>query len=312
MRRIIILIILLINLVSCNSQVSKKISNFEKLSKIDNQIKEKLTDERTYKSLDSLKNVVDGADAELYIETYKNAIIYDTDKLLSFLKLNNKKIDEDVVSFFEQDQKIYNEITQKLSRTKKNNTNLISIDGKWKEDCNESLASVSIVGSKAIICVNTNQIYIESKIIKSKENFYNIKLIKAKDLGRGGMELSWENFSNDNVIATIEVIDVNSINFKWLGFYNSKTKNREWLEDADFSSENSKGLKLEKCVQSGVILDADGYTNLRKDKNGTSDIIEKIMSGKTIEILDDSGNWWFIQTTFGNKGYVYKTKIKSE
>jgi hypothetical protein len=62
----------------------------------------------------------------------------------------------------------------------------------------------------------------------------------------------------------------------------------------------------------GKILDPDGYTNLRKDKNSTSDIIEKIKSGEKIEVLDDSGNWWYIQTKSGNKGYVYKTKIKSE
>ena len=60
------------------------------------------------------------------------------------------------------------------------------------------------------------------------------------------------------------------------------------------------------------IQDPDGYTNLRKDKSSTSDIVEKVKSGEKIEVLDDSGNWWYIQTKSGNKGYVYKTKIKSE
>lgn len=60
------------------------------------------------------------------------------------------------------------------------------------------------------------------------------------------------------------------------------------------------------------IQDPDGYTNLRKDKSSTSDIIEKVKSGEKIEVLDDSGNWWYIQTKSGKKGYVYKTKIKSE
>lgn len=58
------------------------------------------------------------------------------------------------------------------------------------------------------------------------------------------------------------------------------------------------------------IRDPDGYTNLRKDKNGTSNIIEKVKSGEKIEVLDDSGNWWYIQTKSGKKGYVYKTKIR--
>lgn len=58
--------------------------------------------------------------------------------------------------------------------------------------------------------------------------------------------------------------------------------------------------------------DPDGFTNLRKDKNSTSDIIQKIKSGEKIDVLDESGNWWFIQTKSGNKGYVYRTKIKTE
>lgn len=62
----------------------------------------------------------------------------------------------------------------------------------------------------------------------------------------------------------------------------------------------------------GKIIDPDGYTNLRKEKNSTSAIIEKVKSGEKIEVLDDSGNWWLVQTKTGNKGYVFKTKIKSE
>jgi uncharacterized protein YgiM (DUF1202 family) len=62
----------------------------------------------------------------------------------------------------------------------------------------------------------------------------------------------------------------------------------------------------------GKVIDPDGYTNLRKDKNITSEIIEKIKSGEKVEILDNSGNWWFIQSKSGNKGYVFKTKLKTE
>jgi hypothetical protein len=64
-----------------------------------------------------------------------------------------------------------------------------------------------------------------------------------------------------------------------------------------------------KISSYGKIIDPDGYTNLRKDKNSSSEIIEKIKSGEKIEILDNSGNWWLIQTHSGKKGYVYKTKI---
>ncbi|MFH6935274.1 SH3 domain-containing protein [Flavobacterium sp. FlaQc-30] len=62
----------------------------------------------------------------------------------------------------------------------------------------------------------------------------------------------------------------------------------------------------------GSILDSDGYTNLRKEKNSSSEILQKISTGSEIEILDNSGDWWLVQTKERKKGYVYKTKIKVE
>jgi uncharacterized protein YgiM (DUF1202 family) len=62
----------------------------------------------------------------------------------------------------------------------------------------------------------------------------------------------------------------------------------------------------------GTVIDPDGYTNLRKEKNSTSDIVEKVKAGDRIEVLDNAGNWWLVKTKTGNQGYVYKTKIKSE
>lgn len=62
----------------------------------------------------------------------------------------------------------------------------------------------------------------------------------------------------------------------------------------------------------GVIIDPDGYTNLRKDKSSTSDIVEKVKAGERIEVLDNTGNWWFIKTKSGHQGYIYKSKVKSE
>lgn len=64
--------------------------------------------------------------------------------------------------------------------------------------------------------------------------------------------------------------------------------------------------------QDYIIQDLDGYTNLRKGKNTSSEILQKIKTGEEINVLDKSNDWWYIQTKSGNKGYVYKTKIKSE
>lgn len=186
MRQIIILTTLLINLISCNSQEVKKISNFDKLNKIQAQIENHSTNKETYKTLDSLKNIVDGADAELYAEIYKNIIIYDTDDFLNYININHKQIDENVVAFFAQNEKIFKLINEKLKKSIKNN----------------------------------------------KEN-------------------------------------------------------------------------------KGYINDLDGYTNLRRDKNKKSEIIQKISNNVEISILDDSGDWYLVKTKEENVGYIHNSRIIS-
>lgn len=60
------------------------------------------------------------------------------------------------------------------------------------------------------------------------------------------------------------------------------------------------------------INDPDGFTNLRKDKNTSSSILEKVKSGEIVEVIEQLGDWYLIRTRIGNEGYVYKTKIKVE
>lgn len=61
---------------------------------------------------------------------------------------------------------------------------------------------------------------------------------------------------------------------------------------------------------SAIIQDSDGYTNLRKYKNTSSEIIQKIKTGEKIEVLDKNGDWWLIKTNAGTNGYVHKSRIK--
>lgn len=58
------------------------------------------------------------------------------------------------------------------------------------------------------------------------------------------------------------------------------------------------------------IWDKDGYTNLRKDKNTSSEILKKLNSGEEIEVLNNSGDWWLIKTKEGRTGYIHKSRIK--
>ena len=60
-----------------------------------------------------------------------------------------------------------------------------------------------------------------------------------------------------------------------------------------------------------VINDPDGFTNLRKEKSSSSEILQKIKTGEKIEVLDNSGDWFLVQTQDDKKGYVHKSRIKS-
>ncbi|WP_165828778.1 SH3 domain-containing protein [Flavobacterium sp. HTF] len=90
--------------------------------------------------------------------------------------------------------------------------------------------------------------------------------------------------------------------FKANGYYNYSLVNNYTQTYLSMSDEESLFF--------GKIIDKDGFTNLRKDKTTSSEILQKIITGSQVEVLDNSGDWWLVQTKEGKKGYVYKTKIK--
>jgi uncharacterized protein YgiM (DUF1202 family) len=73
-----------------------------------------------------------------------------------------------------------------------------------------------------------------------------------------------------------------------------------------------KKCRVEKVQNTTTyyIQDSDGYTNLRKDKNASSQILQKINTGEQIEVLDQSGDWWLVVSKEGKKGYVHKSRIQ--
>lgn len=60
-----------------------------------------------------------------------------------------------------------------------------------------------------------------------------------------------------------------------------------------------------------TIQDPDGFTNLRKEKNAKSEVLQKIKTGVQIEVLDKTGDWFLVKTKEGKTGYVHKSRIKS-
>ncbi len=76
----------------------------------------------------------------------------------------------------------------------------------------------------------------------------------------------------------------------------------------------AKKCRVEKSKNKTAfyIQDSDGYTNLRKEKNSSSQILQKINTGEQVEVLDQNGDWWLTVSKEGKKGYVHKSRIKSE
>ncbi len=125
-----------------------------------------------------------------------------------------------------------------------------SDDGNWRTDCNTGMTSFNISGKNGFLVVAANQIYID--LVETKrydfEKGIAYKLEKIpEDMGRGGMGLNWQEYINDKPIVYVKKIDDNHMYFYWYGFYNGKTKKREFLE-SDFNVENkSKDIILTKC-----------------------------------------------------------------
>ena len=188
--------------------------------------------------------------------------------------------------------------------------------------------------------VNENTISVEDSEKTGKKR----QLIILESTGKGHYILA---VKNENIIPCLKCnapadsysdfkAKNNELQFTKISGYNSqvelitfifKYEQSEWLLTQISASEKS-GNTTEKNVltlikkpklatldlanfatyQTGEIKDADGYTNLRQEKNATSKILEKINSGTRIQILDNSSDWWRIKNK-EKTGYVHKSKI---
>lgn len=79
-------------------------------------------------------------------------------------------------------------------------------------------------------------------------------------------------------------------------------------------NERRKKCKTEAIIKDKKtysIQDPDGYTNLRKDKSTSSEILQQIKSGESIDVLENQGDWWLVKTSQGKQGYVHKSRVKA-
>lgn len=127
-----------------------------------------------------------------------------------------------------------------------------NIDGTWKLNCETGVGNIFINNNEASLVVLYNQIYIDLLELKryDYENGIAYKLKEVpEDIGKLGLQLNWKEYINDEPIAYIKMIDNNTMNFYWYGFYNNKTKKREFKE-INFNQETkNQEIILKKCAQ---------------------------------------------------------------
>lgn len=64
-------------------------------------------------------------------------------------------------------------------------------------------------------------------------------------------------------------------------------------------------------TQTAVIIDKDGWTNVRNAPNMEGAIIGRIYEDEVFEVTPDlNENWWLVKTPNGIEGYMHKSKIK--
>ncbi len=64
-------------------------------------------------------------------------------------------------------------------------------------------------------------------------------------------------------------------------------------------------------LKNGIINDPDGFVNLRSGRGVSFKIIEEIREGEKFKFLRDAqSDWWYVESEFGKKGYMHKSRIQ--
>lgn len=85
--------------------------------------------------------------------------------------------------------------------------------------------------------------------------------------------------------------------------------------DTHPAKKNTPGIRPEtkqerQFILKAIIDDPDGYTNVRRLKSASSDIVTKVYDREQFYTYVQDGNWWQIKTKDGRVGYMHVSRIK--
>lgn len=124
-----------------------------------------------------------------------------------------------------------------------------------------------------------------------KNNEYSIAFL-LNELALSGITGYIDYFYENYPFYKKNILNNDFYNFKMLKKYTEKVYENNDLEAMYY------------------IQDPDGFTNLRKEKNSKSEIVQQIKNGEKVEVLNEEGKWWLIKTQKEKQGYVYYDRVK--
>lgn len=141
-------------------------------------------------------------------------------------------------------------ISSKVIDEKVDLTNNIPF-GSWRYDCNSNYRYFQIDEEnnyEVTLAMEPNNFYIKLEEIKEKRKdgmfFFKIKYAE----GIAANDVFSKDYINDEEVVTIQVIDKNSIEFKWLGYYDNIIKKRV-ISECPFGEKlcDEKPILLKQC-----------------------------------------------------------------
>ncbi|WP_310555767.1 SH3 domain-containing protein [Flavobacterium sp.] len=139
-----------------------------------------------------------------------------------------------------------------------------------------------------------------------KKNLFSFTQLKINDSKLIEKKYEFQSIGGEIFLNKVTIIKSDLYN-------DSEPKEKKVINNLKININNFNYNNFEKNISVTVkIQDPDGYTNLRKEKSTTSPVLEKVKTGESVEVIEQSGDWFLVKTKAGNQGYVFKTKIKSE
>ena len=168
----------------------------------------------------------------------------------SSLSTSNNEIDNDYSFYTVEETKLP---TLNLNIEECDNDQVLSDQSTWKIKCSNSNDNYFVYsnenkeGSLSGVLKKDYSFSITGNIEK-KGNLYEFHYTKNySSSSESESEQFWNDFSTKEKIADIKVLNDHQIEFKWYGFYNDKTKKREYIKNPfTYNTDESSGI-LEKC-----------------------------------------------------------------